>query len=349
MPETAPVSAPLETRPLPAIGPVRLEAATALAPMAALTDTVFRRLVKRQGGSGFMITEMVSSEALTRRCPKARALLRYAPEERPIGGQIMGASPERMAEAARLIEDLGFDFVDVNMGCPARQIVSGGGGSALLRDLKLTGRILSAIRGAVRIPLTVKLRAGWSDECLNAPEAAAVAEAAGAALVTLHARTKTDAYRPGIRTELLAATTAAVSIPVFANGDIRDLETARAVLAASGCDGVMAGRGAVHNPWLFRELAGLVSPLTPMERARAFILEHFAILAEECEPRHMLYKLKTFSGWYSRGLMRGARLRERIQRLASVEEFRDAVEEFFASPEAAAPSEPLACSPGGRP
>jgi nifR3 family TIM-barrel protein len=298
--------------------------------MAALTDTVFRRMIKRQGGCGFVVTEMVASEALVRGCAKAKELLRYAEEERPIGGQIMGAHPARMAEAARAIEAMGFDFVDVNMGCPAKKIVSGGGGSALMRDLRLAESILGAIRAAVSIPLTIKIRAGWNDECLNAPEVAKAGEASGAVLVSVHARTKADAYRPGIREDLLVETKRAVAIPVVANGDIRDAAGARALLARTGCDGVMSGRGAVANPWLLREIAtGDRSVPTP-ERSRRWILDHFSILCEELEPQRTMSKLKTFSGWYTRGLMGGARLRERIQKLRTPQEFLAEVEEYFA-------------------
>ena len=336
MPSVPPIAPPLR------IGPLALEAPTALAPMAALTDTVFRRLVKRQGGLGFVVTEMVASEALVRNVPQAKALLRYHPEERPIGGQIMGARPEVMAEAARMIEALGFDFIDVNMGCPARRIVAGGGGSALMRDLALTESILTAIRRAVAIPLTIKIRAGWSESCQNAPEVARVGELSGAVLVAVHARTRSDAYRPFVREEILTATRRAVGIPVIANGDIRDHEGARAVLARTGCDGIMAGRGAVANPWLFHEIATGEEGVATAARARGWILDHFSILREEFAPTQVMSKLKTFSGWYTRGLLSGARLRERIQTLKTPEQFREAVEEFFASYPAEVPPGTLA-------
>jgi len=299
--------------------------------MAALSDSVFRRLIKRQGGCGFLVTEMVPAGALVRGDPRSRELLRYHDEERPIGGQIMGGNPSVMAAAARLVEALGFDFVDVNMGCPSRKVVSGGGGSALMRSPATAHRIVAAIRAAVSIPVTIKLRAGWNDDCLNAPEVARAGEEAGAALVTVHARTRADQYRPGIRTELLARTRDAISVPLIANGDIRDPAGAAAVLRAAGCDGVMIGRGAVGNPWLLRAIAVGHDAAPTAESSRRWILDHFDVLRSELEPRRLLGKLRTFSGWYTRGLMFGAHLRERIASLHSPDEFVEAVEEFFDS------------------
>jgi tRNA-dihydrouridine synthase B len=312
------------------LGSIPLDAPYALAPMAALTDSVFRRLIKRQGGCGFVITEMVSSQGLTRGCRKARALLEYTEEERPIGGQIMGADPARMAQAARIVEDLKFDFVDINMGCPARKIVAGGGGAALMRDAKLASSVIKSVQRAVAIPVTVKLRAGWSEDLMNAAELAKLAEDAGAALVTVHARTRSDRFRPGTREDIIAETKRSVAVPVFGNGDVRSPEDARRMMARTGCDGVMAGRGAVANPWLFREL-GSGHPSEPSAaRARRWILEHFSILMEDPNPRRALGRLKTFSGWYTRGLMRGAALRKRINDLQSPQEFIKVVQEFFA-------------------
>ena len=239
-----PKISPATSQAMVRLGPHTLDAPYALAPMAALTDSVFRRLIKRQGGCGFVVSEMVASEALIRGCRKAKALLAYSEEERPIGGQIMGSRADSMAEAARIVESLGFDFVDVNMGCPARKVVAGGGGSAMMREPQLSAAVLKKITAAVSIPLTVKLRAGWSEDCQNADEMARIAEDAGAVLVTVHARTRSDAFRPGTREDVIARTKRAVGVPVFGNGDVRTPEDARAMMERTGCE-----RSASSRSW----------------------------------------------------------------------------------------------------
>ena len=322
-------SAPAETQ--LRLGKWQLEAPTALAPMAALTDSVFRRMIKRQGGCGLQITEMVSANALLQRVPSSLALLKYTEEERPIGGQLMGASPQRMAEAAQVIEDMGFDFVDINMGCPARKVVSGGGGSALMRDLKNTERILTAIQSVLSIPLTVKIRAGWSDDCLNAPDVARLAENCGASLVSVHARTKRDAFGGSVREEILEETRKAVRIPVFANGDIRTPVDALKTLEATGCSGVMLGRGAIANPWVLQRIAERENDGPTLTQSRRWILDHFAILSEELDGKRLLGKLRAFSGWYTRGLLRGSSLRQRINQLQTAEAFVHEIEAFFSA------------------
>jgi tRNA-dihydrouridine synthase B len=245
-------------QPVPAqvsIGRVPIAPATVLAPMAGVTDTVFRRFIRNLGGCGLIMTEFTSADGVLRKKDqKAKRYLHFYEDEHPISAQLFGSDPGVMAEAARMVEGLGFDLVDLNLGCPAKKVVKCNGGSGLLRDLPAIGKIFEAVRAAVTIPFTVKFRAGWSDEEIVCVELARMAENCGLAAVALHARTREMGYSGNARWEWIAAVKDAVKIPVIGNGDIRSPEDACAMVTQTGCDAVMIGRTAPSNPWIFRQI-----------------------------------------------------------------------------------------------
>src|SRR3984885_1906170 len=259
------------------IGNVRIAPATVLAPMAGVTDTVFRRFIKnasqfstntdgladvdsvtsnQQSGCGLIMTEFTSADGLSRmRETKRKRYLTYYEDEHPISAQLFGSNPATLADSARICEDAGFDLVDLNLGCPAKRVVNCNGGSGLLRDLPAIQKIFERVRAAVAIPFTVKFRMGWNDANIVCVELAKMAEDCGLNAVALHARTREDGYSGNARWEWIAAVKDAVTIPVIGNGDIRSPEDAAAMVDATGCDAVMIGRAAPANPWIFRQIA----------------------------------------------------------------------------------------------
>jgi tRNA-dihydrouridine synthase B len=237
------------------VGGISISPATVLAPMAGVTDTVFRRFIRNLGGCGLIMTEFTSADGVLRKKDqKAKRYLHFYEDEHPISAQLFGSDPRVMAEAARMVEGLGFDLVDLNLGCPAKKVVKCNGGSGLLRDLPAIGKIFEAVRAAVKIPFTVKFRAGWSDDEIVCVELARMAESCGLAAVALHARTREQGYSGQARWEWIAAVKDAVKIPVIGNGDIRSPEDACAMVTQTGCDAVMIGRTAPSNPWIFRQI-----------------------------------------------------------------------------------------------
>ncbi len=297
------------------IGNVHIAPATVLAPMAGVTDTVFRRFIKNLGGCGLIMTEFTSADGLLRDQRVRGRYLHFYEDEHPISAQLFGSSPQVLADAARLVEDVGFDLVDLNLGCPAKKVVKCNGGSGLLRDLPLIKQIFEAVRAAVKIPFTVKFRAGWNDDEIVCVELARMAEGCGLGAVALHARTREQGYSGTARWEWIASVKQAVRIPVIGNGDIRSPEDACAMIAQTGCDAVMIGRMAPANPWIFRQIEQYVNKGSydqPTEADRyQMIRTYFQMLLEEEMPGAE-GKMKQFASWFTHGIPGGAALRKAI-------------------------------------
>ena len=398
------------------VGPVRIAPATVLAPMAGVTDTVFRRFIKnasvftasgpsesnghseqrthnplvpdanddgadaaaveavtsnQQSGCGLIMTEFTSADGLSRmRESKRKRYLTYYDDEHPIAAQLFGSNPETLAESARIVEDAGFDIVDLNLGCPAKRVVACNGGSGLLKDLPQIERIFKAVRAAVTIPFTVKFRLGWNDSHIVCVELAQMAEDCGLNAVALHARTREDGYTGQARWEYIAAVKDAVAVPVIGNGDVRTPEDAAAMVEKTGCDAVMIGRAAPGNPWIFRQIAqytatkeatgvGVYDQPTDLDRYR-MIRTYFQMLVDEIasdeaaeavraaaivasgqvarEQRHRdaVGKMKQFAAWFTHGVPGGGGLRKQIFEAKNGHAVLDAVEGFFAARAASA-------------
>src|SRR5262245_39797948 len=315
------------------IGRVVLDEPLILAPMAGITDQYFRLILKRIGGVGMVTMEFISSEALTRGSDRTRHMMQYAEEERPLAIQIYGSHPERMAEAARFVEAIGADVVDINMGCPANKVLKGCSGAALMGDLDLARGIIRAVRRSVAIPLTVKFRVGLDEARSNYIELGKICEDEGVDAVALHARTARQMFSGKADWERIRTLKEALRIPVSGNGDVETPEDALAIWRATGCDGVMIGRAAVKNPWIFRQIAaarrGAAPPDPTIEERRDLILYHFLLLRDREEERFALHKIRTFTGWYTHGLPNGRILRQKINGLTSVSQFIDEIEGFF--------------------
>ena len=315
------------------IGPIALDEPTILAPMAGITDQYFRLILKRIGGVGLVTMEFISSEALTRGNEKTRHMMEFSEEERPLAIQIYGSHPQRMADAAEFVQALGADIVDINMGCPANKVLKGCAGAALMGDLGLARDIIRTVRRRVTLPLTVKFRVGLDDARSNYLELGRICESEGVDAVALHARTARQMFSGKADWGRIRRLKEAVRIPVSGNGDVEEPADALALWAATGCDGVMIGRAAIKNPWIFRQIAAARAGTLPrqpsIEERRELILYHFSLLREREEERFALHKIRTFTGWYTHGLPNGRVLRQRINNLVSVSEFMDAIEEFF--------------------
>ena len=336
------------------LGSVKISPATVLAPMAGVTDTVFRRFIRNLGGCGLIMTEFTSADGVLRaKDKKAKRYLHFYEDEHPISAQLFGSDPQVMADAARIVEDLGFDLVDLNLGCPAKKVVKCNGGSGLLRDLPRIASIFEAVRAAVKIPFTVKFRAGWNDEEIVCVELAKMAEDCGLCAVALHARTREQGYSGNARWEWIAAVKDAVRIPVIGNGDIRTPEDACAMVAATACDAVMIGRTAPANPWIFRQIEQYCersnNPAFPKTREEGgtlatvstkpydepsegdryeMIRTYFQMLIEEELP-DATGKMKQFASWFTHGVPGGAGLRKAIYDSKTAPEILTRVEEFF--------------------
>lgn len=355
------------------IGSVSLSSPFVIAPMAGMTDTAFRRLVKRHGGCGLVVSEMVSSEGLVRGIDRTLEYAEFTDEERPVSIQIFGGDPSTMAAAAQVVEGMGADIVDVNMGCPVQKIAKHNAGCSLMREPGHAADVIRAMSRAVRIPVTVKMRAGWNDSSRNAPDLARRVEDAGAAAVAVHGRTAEQSYRGMADWDLVAQVADSLAIPVFGSGDC--VEPAQIVeRMRSGVSGVLVGRGVLRNPWILSQAEDLSrgrTPIVPTMEARGRFLDEYIDLllsdrsGERVGFRHtapgaahepargherwVINKLRALCAWYSKGLDGGSHLRVRVNAAESVGQLREIVDEFFRTAVAAMPDggEPLPAQSSG--
>jgi len=335
------------------IGSVELPSPFAIAPMAGMTDTAFRRLVKRHGGCGLVVTEMVSAEGLVRGIDRTLEYTDYTEEERPISIQIFGGDPGKMAAAAQIVEGMGADIVDVNMGCPVPKIAKHNAGCSLMREPSHAATVIAAMTKAVKIPVTVKMRAGWNDDERNAPTLARMVQDAGAAAIAVHGRTAAQSYSGAADWDLVARIAEDLTIPVFGSGDCLEPEHVMSRMR-SGVEGVLVGRGVLRNPWILAQAADLAAgrpmrQVTLAERGQ-FLLDYIDLLMNERvrEPegfRHVaahsqpaprtshdkwvINKVRALGSWYTKGLDNGSHLRTAINSADSLGSLRDTLATFF--------------------
>ena len=340
------------------IGPISLPSPYIVAPMAGMTDTAFRRLVKRQGGCGLVVTEMVSSEGLVRGSDRTLEYAEYTEEERPVSIQVFGGDPDRMAEAAQVVEGLGADIVDVNMGCPVPKIAKHNAGCSLMREPGHAASVIAAMARAVRIPVTVKMRAGWNHDEINAPTLARMVEDAGAAAVAVHGRTAAQSYSGQSDWDLIARVAESVRIPVFGSGDCVEPGEIIERLRQTGVSGVLVGRGVLRNPWILSQAADIANgripcTVTAEDRGR-FLLDYIDLLlnegVDEAEgfrhsavrgdetaaapvargrERWVINKMRALGAWYTKGFENGSHLRMAINQCESLTALRDLIADFF--------------------
>jgi tRNA-dihydrouridine synthase B len=325
------------------IGSVNLPSPFAIAPMAGMTDTAFRRLVKRHGGCGLVVTEMVSAEGLVRGIDRTLEYAEYTEEERPISIQIFGGDPDKMAAAAQIVEGMGADIVDVNMGCPVPKIAKHNAGCSLMREPTHAAAVISAMTKAVRIPVTVKMRAGWSDEDRNAPTLARMVQDAGASAIAVHGRTAAQSYSGSADWDLVAQIADDLTIPVFGSGDCIEAEQVIDRIR-SGVEGVLVGRGVLRNPWILAQAtdlaAGRPARVVTLEQRGRFLLEYIDLLMQErvdearamTHDRWVVNKLRALGSWYTKGLENGSHLRTSINSASSLDVLRQLITEFFVAP-----------------
>jgi nifR3 family TIM-barrel protein len=322
------------------IGTVELPSPLAIAPMAGMTDTAFRRLVKRHGGCGLVVTEMVSAEGLVRGIDRTLEYAEYTEEERPISIQIFGGDPDKMAAAAQIVEGMGADIVDVNMGCPVPKIAKHNAGCSLMREPAHAASVIGAMAKAVKIPVTVKMRAGWNDDDRNAPTLARMVQDAGAAAIAVHGRTAAQSYSGLADWDLVTRIASEMTIPVFGSGDCIEPQQIVGRLR-SGVGGVLVGRGVLRNPWILAQAADLIAgrparPIALEDRGR-FLLDYIDLLLHErvdetralTHDRWVINKMRALASWYTKGLDNGSHFRTAVNTTDSLPSLRETIGTFF--------------------
>ncbi len=316
------------------IGNIDLPAGAGLAPMAGVTDAAMR-LLCHESGAAWAVSEMLSAKGWIYSGGKnqaTRELLTRLPGEGVAGLQLFGREPELMAQAAQELESAGFEFIDLNFGCPAPKITGNGEGSALTREPERIGEIVSAVAKATRLPVTAKIRAGWDETCINAPNVARICESSGAQAIAVHARTRMQQYSGRADWSIIEKVKKSVSVPVLGNGDVRSGADAVNMIAQTGCDGVIVGRAAQGNPWIFAEIrafltGGAYAPPTPRERAE-MALRHFDLETQLHGERKGLLEMRKHIAWYVSGLPGAAKFRDSINLLVDADAVKDALRAF---------------------
>ncbi len=314
------------------IGSLKLENPIFSAPMAGISDLPYRLIMKRHGAA-LVFTEMISANGLFFNGKATRILLQSRTEERPLGIQLFGDNPQRMAEAATSVEEAG-ELIDINLGCPVKKVVRSGAGSALMREPAKVARIISAVRKATTLPLTVKFRSGWDHDSVNFLEIARIAVEEGVDALTLHPRTRTQMFGGEANWQQLKELKEAVDVPVIGSGDLFDAEKIKTMFVTTGCDAVMVGRGGYGNPWIIRQalelLAGkTVTPPSPAERL-AVARDHFNLCLEIFGPQKTLGQMRKHLCWYVRGMENAAGFRADINKTRTIDEMNCRLEDFFA-------------------
>lgn len=315
------------------VGPVRIDDPVILAPMSGVTDLPFRRLVKEQG-AGLVVSEMIASQAMIRQNRKTMKMATNCAEEFPMAVQLAGCDPEVMAQAAKLNQDRGAALIDINMGCPVKKVVNGHAGSALMREEDQAGRIMDAVVKAVDLPVTLKMRTGWDDSSRNAPRLARIAQDAGIRMITVHGRTRCQFYNGSADWKFIARVKQAVEIPVIGNGDVTSLEDVTRLLAESGADGVMIGRGAYGRPWFLRQVieylrTGERRPDPPIAEQHATVRRHYLDILSHFGRESGLRMARKHVGWYTKGLPKSAEFRATVNSIGDADAALAAIDAFY--------------------
>jgi nifR3 family TIM-barrel protein len=312
---------------------VHIDPALVLAPVAGHTDSLFRRVIKGMGGCGLVVSELVSTEGMTRRHAATQHLTRFVEAERPVSIQIFGSNSGRMAESAAMVESFGADLVDINAGCPVKKVVRQGGGSNLLRDLPLLERIIKDVRKTIRIPLTIKIRSGWDRNSINAVEVMKLAQDCGVEALTIHGRTRNELFSGHADWTIIKKVKQQARIPIIGNGDVFSPEDAEKMFRETGVDGVMMGRGVLGNPWLIRQcwdhLSGKPVVKISLKQKADFMKQFLKQVCQEAPAPVALGKMKKIGGYLSKGFPQGSRLRARIHSAHSTEEFFSAIDMYL--------------------
>jgi tRNA-dihydrouridine synthase B len=315
------------------IGPIKLSAPVILAPMSGVTDLPFRRLVKREG-AGLVVSEMIASQAMIHANRKTMKMATNCAEEFPMAVQLAGCEPEMVAEAAKLNEDRGAALIDINMGCPAKKVVNGQAGSALMREESTAAKIMEAVVKAVKLPVTLKMRTGWDDDSRNAPRLAKIAQDVGIKMVTIHGRTRCQFYRGTADWDFIASVKDAVDIPVIGNGDVTTFEDVRNLFDRSGADGVMIGRGAYGKPWFLKQVieflrTGTPSPDPSIAHQYQTVREHYIDMLEHYGRDTGLRVARKHIGWYTKGLPNSAEFRAKINSIGDADAVVESIDRYY--------------------